>query len=92
MRVNDVFLELSAVDNKLGIYQELVAHLNSFLETDEEDRPIKDMPQYRSTENMVDLGYIEEEKERLSELMEELSIRRSEILEWKVEVPDEDSD
>jgi hypothetical protein len=80
MRVKDVFLELSEVNNLRSIYDELISHLDVFLDESVDAH----IPLEGATNESVDLGYIEQVKEDLISQKAEIDRRRDEILEWKV--------
>ena len=79
MNLKDALLELQEKDNLLGVYQELLAHLNRL------SNESAQIPIYNSTEEFVDPGYMEEVLGLLEKRFNELLNERDSILGWSVD-------
>jgi len=84
MNLSEALLELQEKDHLLGVFAELVGHLNKLTEEDAK------IPIYNSTEEFVDEGYIDEVRDVLQAQIDGLEAARKKILDWKVERGGED--
>ena len=79
MNLNDALMELREKDHLIGVFQELISHLDR-IEKDDQKIPI-----YNSNEEFVDEGYVDEVREVLGGQVSGLLVARKKILNWSVE-------
>jgi hypothetical protein len=84
MNLQEAMMELHEKDNLIGVFQELVAHLDRIEKADEK------IPIYNSTEEFVDAGYIDEVRRVLGGQIQGLTAERKKILDWEVSGAEED--
>ena len=88
MQVSDIFVEITEKDQVLGIYAEVIGHLEQFLD-DEQDLQI---PKEGSATEYVEPVYVESFLAGLKADQARIRGEKEDLLSWRVEPPTEDAD
>tara|TARA_Y100000310_G_scaffold316055_4_gene367341 strand:+ start:722 stop:1057 length:336 start_codon:yes stop_codon:yes gene_type:complete len=79
MKLAEALMELREKNHLIGVFQELINHLDSIQESEGQ------VPIHNSTEEFVDAGYIDEVRGTLTGQVDALIAERKKILDWSVE-------
>lgn len=78
MKLSLALLELREKDHILGVYRELLDHIDDLIKNEAQ------IPIYNSTEEFVDMGYLEEVREEMQVNFDVFMAEREKILNWNV--------